>query len=399
MELPLCAPQFGVYLLGIVLILLVCGILLVSDWNRGSTAKHQIPRVALFKFQSQPSMDEGVGGITEGLKARGFVPGQTIQMQEFNAQNDFATANSIGRAIADGGYDLAITVTTPCLQALASANRAGKVMQVFGLVTDPFIAGVGLNRDRPLEHPRHLVGIGTFDPVRNALLDAKKCYPALCRVGTVWNPAEACSQACMQVARSTCKEIGVELLEAQAENSSAVGVAASSLLARGVEAIFIGGDNTVEIAMNVIVKLANEGRIPVITTVPGHADEGALIGLGADFVEVGRAEGQLAADMLSGRDPATVPIIDLAPNKLALNLSVLPRLQPKWVVPPDILEFAALIIDEKGQRTEKVRKPPAPNPRPFRLRSEGGHGAGFRRGDFSAAGAFLRSFTHPCFVI
>jgi ABC-type uncharacterized transport system substrate-binding protein len=37
-------------------------------------------------------MDEGVGGIIEGLKARGFVPGQTIQMQEFNAQNDFATA-------------------------------------------------------------------------------------------------------------------------------------------------------------------------------------------------------------------------------------------------------------------------------------------------------------------
>jgi ABC-type uncharacterized transport system substrate-binding protein len=78
--------------LGIVLILLVCGILLVSDWNRGNTAKRKIPRVALFKFQSQPSMDEGVGGIIEGLKARGFVPGQTIQMQEFNAQNDFATA-------------------------------------------------------------------------------------------------------------------------------------------------------------------------------------------------------------------------------------------------------------------------------------------------------------------
>ncbi len=344
--------------LGVVLILLVSGILLVSDWNRGNMGKHKMPRVALFKFQSQPLIDEGIGGIIEGLKAQGFIQGQTIWIKEFNAQNDFATANSIGRVIAEGGYDLAITVTTPCLQALASANRTGKVTHVFGLVTDPFTAGVGLNRDRPLEHPRHLVGIGTFDPVRNALLDAKRSYPALRRVGTVWNPAEACSQACMQVARSTCKEIGVELLEAQAENSTAVGEAASSLLARGVEAIFIGGDNTVEIAMNVIVKLANEGRIPVITTVPGHADEGALIGLGADYVEVGRAEGRLAADMLSGRDPATVPIINLSPNKLALNLSVLPRLQAKWVVPPDMLEFAAIVIDEKGQRTVKLSKPP-----------------------------------------
>ena len=78
--------------LGIVLILLVCGILLVSDWNRRSTAKHKIPRVAVLQFSSRPLLDEGVAGIIEGLKARGFVPGQTIQMQEFNAQNDFATA-------------------------------------------------------------------------------------------------------------------------------------------------------------------------------------------------------------------------------------------------------------------------------------------------------------------
>ncbi|MGC9998453.1 MAG: ABC transporter substrate-binding protein, partial [Terriglobia bacterium] len=229
---------------------------------------------------------------------------------------------------------------------------------VFGLVTDPFASGVGLNRDRPLEHPRYMVGIGTFQPVRDALLYAKKSYPALRRVGTVWNPAEACSEACMRVARSTCKEIGVELLEAQAESSTAVGEATSSLLARGVEAIFIGGDNTVEMAMNTIVKLANDGRIPVIGCAPGHADAGALIGLGADYVEVGRVEGELAAELLSGRDPATVPIVNLTPNKLALNLSVLRRLQAKWEIPPDVLESAAIVIDEKGQRTEKTRTSP-----------------------------------------
>jgi hypothetical protein len=116
-------------------------------------------------------------------------------------------------------------------------------------------------------------------------------------------------------------------------------------------------------ALNVIVKLANEGGIPVIACPPVHAEQGALIGLGADYVEVGHAEGQLAADMLSGHDPATVPIINLTPNKLALNLSMLPRLQEKWMFPPEILESAAIVINEKGQRTEKARKPPA-SPQP-----------------------------------
>jgi ABC-type uncharacterized transport system substrate-binding protein len=344
---------------GIGLIILVSGVLLVSDLKRGNTAKHKIPRVAIFQFSSRPLLDEGVAGVIEGLKARGYIRGQTILIEEFNSQNDLPTANSIARAIEDGGYDLAITVSTPCLQAMASANRAGKVTHVFGLVTDPFISGVGLNRDKPLGHPRYMVGIGTFQPVRDALLYAKRSCPALRRIGTVWNPAETCSEACMRVARSTCKEMGVELLEAQAESSTAVGEATSSLLARGVEAIFIGGDNTVEMAMSTIVKVASEGRIPVIGCAPGHVDVGALVGLGADYVEVGRAEGDLAADLLSGRDPAAVPVVNLTPNKLALNLSVLSRLQMKWEIPPDLLASAAIVIDEKGQRTEKARKSPA----------------------------------------
>jgi hypothetical protein len=42
---------------------------------------------------------------------------------------------------------------------------------------------------------------------------------------------------------------------------------------------------------------------------------------------------------------------------------VLPRLQAKWVIPADVLESAAIVIDEKGQRREKVRKPSA-SPQP-----------------------------------
>lgn len=343
--------------LGLGLILAVSGILLVSDWNGNRAGKHKIPRVAIFQFANRQVIDDGVTGTLEGLKERGFVDGRTIQIERFNAQNDLSTTNSIAQAIEDGGYDLAITVSTPCLQAMASANRAGKVVHVFGLVTDPFVCGVGLNRKRPLDHPKYMAGNGTFQPVRNALLDAKRCYPPLRRVGTVWNPAEKGSEACMGVARATSKEIGVELLEAQAESTTAVGEATRSLLARGVDAIFIGGDNTVELAMATIAKIATEARVPVIGCAPGHADSGALIGLGADYIEVGRAEGHLAADLLSGRDPATVPVVNITPNKLGLNLSVLSHLQARWVVPPDLLESAAIVINEQGKRTEKGPKP------------------------------------------
>jgi ABC-type uncharacterized transport system substrate-binding protein len=341
--------------LGIALICLVSAILLVSDWNRRSAPKQKLPRVALFQFASRPLLDEGSAGVIEGLKNRGFVPGQTIRIERFNSENDLPTANSISRAIVDGGYDLAITVSTPCLQTMAAANKAGKVVHVFGLVTDPFASGVGLDRQHPDVHPRHLVGIGTFQPVRDALIYAKKSFPALRRLGTVWNPAEACSEACMRVARKTCKELGIELLEAQADSSTAVGESTSSVVARGVEAIFIGGDNTVEMSIKSVIKVAHEGRIPVIGCAPGHADIGALIGLGADYFEVGRTEGELAGDVLAGKDPATVRIGDVMPQKLGLNLSVLSRLRDHWVVPQEVVAAAAVRIEPDGRRWEKPK--------------------------------------------
>jgi ABC-type uncharacterized transport system substrate-binding protein len=336
--------------LGISLIILASGILLFFDASHRHSPKSKIPRIAVFQFASNQLLDDGVAGILDGLKERGYAEGGTIQIDRFNAQNDLPTANGISRQIVEGGYDLALTVSTPCLQSLAAVNRAGKVAHVFGLVTDPFAAGVGLNRERPAEHPRHLVGNGTFQPVRDALLDARRCYPALRRIGSVWNAGEASSEACMRVARATCKELGIELMEVQVENSTAVGEAASSLVARGAEAIFVGGDNTVEVSIQSVVKAGNQGRIPVIACAPGDVKVGVLLGLGADYREVGRVEGRLAAEILSGHDPASIPIGTVMPEKLGLNLSVLPSLAAKWQIPTDLQESAAIIVDANGKR-------------------------------------------------
>jgi ABC-type uncharacterized transport system substrate-binding protein len=130
-------------------------------------------------------------------------------------------------------------------------------------------------------------------------------------------------------------------------------------VARGAEALFVGGDNTVEVSIQSVVKAGEQGHIPVISCTPQDVKGGVLMGLGADYVEVGRVEGRLAAEVLSGHDPASVPIGTVMPKKLALNLSVLARLAPRWQIPPELLESAAITIDENGQRRDKSPTPAA----------------------------------------
>jgi ABC-type uncharacterized transport system substrate-binding protein len=317
-----------------------------------------VPRVAILQFAASPIMDESVSGALASFNNAGLVDGKNIEIKRFNAQNDIPTAAGISRTIVDEGYDVAITFSTPCLQTLATVNQEGRINHIFGTVTDPFIAGVGISRDDPLDHPAHLAGIGTFQPVVEAIRLAKKIYPDLQLLGTVWNPAEACSEACIRMARAACEKENIKLLETNVDSSSAVREATQSLISRGAEALWIGGDNTVLLAIDVMAKEGLKSGIPVFTNLPSDAEKGALFGLGADYVEVGRLTGDLAVDVLNGRSPSTVEIENVVPWKLALNLSVIKHLRDPWMAGKEVIDSAAIVIDERGNRQEKSDKRP-----------------------------------------
>ena len=125
-------------------------------------------------------LDDGVRGMIDGLAEKGWRKGDTLYLRPFNAENDGTTANSIAQEIVNGGgYDMVLTSSTPSLQVVATANRAGRVMQVFTLVADPFSAGVGLVRDNPAEHPKKLVGLGIRVPIDEVIRTARKLNPNL----------------------------------------------------------------------------------------------------------------------------------------------------------------------------------------------------------------------------
>ena len=339
--------------LGLSLIALIASLLLISDRNQRIRTPGRTPRVAILQYASDPVLDDGIDGMIEALAAQGFVEGRSVAIRRYNAQGDGGNLNAIAREMANGRYDLLLTVTTPVLQAVANANREGRTPHVFGLVTDPFAAGVGLDRGQPLAHPAHLVGIGSFEPVASNLRFAKGLFPALKVVGVVWNPAEANSQACMVKARAICRDLGVELLEANADNSAGVLEASDSLVARGAQALWVAGDNTANIALEAIISSGRKGRIPVFTTNVGSAARGALFDLGPDYRQVGRLVGDIAAAVLHGSDTRTIPIRDVVPERVMINPLMLKNLRDPWVVSAETLAQAQLIVDATGIRRNK----------------------------------------------
>lgn len=228
---------------GLGLIAMLSLLLLLQD--RMNRSSHPITRIAILKFSSRQTLDETVQGYVDGLAARGFVAGKNIEIVHFNAENDLPTANTIASEIVGSRFDMVLTASTPALQVMANANKNGAVTHLFGTVTDPFISGVGLQREHPEIRPPHLAGIGTFQPVEKAFVVARAMNPRLKKVGVTWCRSETCSEACVNIARTVCDSLGIELLESVVDQSSGVLEATQALVSRGAEAIWVGGDNVV----------------------------------------------------------------------------------------------------------------------------------------------------------
>jgi ABC-type uncharacterized transport system substrate-binding protein len=342
--------------LAVTLILAASLLLLASDWRQrtgGKTAQQKYPAIAVMQITSTPLLDAHVAGVLDRLEAEGMVAPERQNLRLYNPQGDFPTANTIAREIVNSKAEMVITASTLALQTFSKANVTAKKPHVFGGVTDPYGAGVGITGKEPHQHPPYMAGIGTFQPVRRAFTLLHEMNPAIKRVGVVWNAGEQCSEACMLEARPTCRELGIELIEAAVGNTSEVSEAARSLIARGVEAIWIGGDTIATASSGLLISLARQAGIPVFTNDPADADSGALFGLGADYFTVGQYTADVAVAILRGKSPADFPIENVIPEQLKLNREVLTSLGGKFTVTPLLQK----VLDAQSAAAKEPRTP------------------------------------------
>jgi putative ABC transport system substrate-binding protein len=218
-------------------------------------------------------------------------------------------------------------------------------------VADPFSAGIGLDRADPMKHPKHMVGQSTFLPVDEAFRLMKESLPGLTNVGTAWNPAETNSRAFVMAAREVCRKLGITLLEANVDNTSGVVQAVQSVIARGAQAFWIPGDNVMMSTIPTTLDTLRRARIPAFSISPGKPDRGTFLDVGLDFVQVGRLAGALAANVLRGTAPATIPIRDVlddVPKKIVINTLVLKGLKEPWRVSEEARRMATIFVDDTG---------------------------------------------------
>lgn len=310
----------------------------IIDGNQssGAVTQQSVKRLALFLFSDNLLLMESRKGIMEEFERDDMLKKLNVTVDLKNAQNEFYMAQSIAQDIVRQDYDYIVTVSTPALQVMANTNK--KIPHIFGTVTDPYRMGVA---NTSKDHLPNITGVATFQPVASTIRVMRDIFPQAKSIGIIWNPAEACSEACTYKARAAAEKYGFILLETTVSSTGEIMDALKSLLNKKPDLFLTSGDNTVIMALNTIAEILRENRIPYFTNTPSDIDKGAFMGVGADYVEVGRATAKLALRVIRGENPKDIPISDYVPEKRSINLNLAREYGIK--IPQKVLEEVSYI--------------------------------------------------------
>ena len=323
--------------LALVLVLVVAGVAAGCGSSSGGTTSSASPsadtskayKIGISQIVTHPALDATVKGFKDALAAAGYT-NVTYDLQ--NAEGDMATTASIAQKFAGDNLDLVLGVATPTAQALAKAITDKPVL--FTAVTDP--VGAGLVQD-PNAPSGNVTGVSDMQPVKPILDLVKTFRPDAKAVGMVYNAGESNSVFLVKQAEKDAAAMGLTIVKAPAGTSAEVQAAAQSLVGRA-DAIMVIGDNTAVSALESIIKVAEQNKMPLVAGDPDSVKRGAVAAYGFDYYDLGKQTGAMAAKVLSGTPIADIPV-EFAKN-LQLSVNEKAAAAQGVTIPQDLIDKA-----------------------------------------------------------
>jgi len=322
-------------LVGICLVLVLA--LTLPMMSGCAPAEEKVYKIGITQIVTHPALDLAREGFIEQMAEEGFIEGVNVEYDYLNPEGDMTTAASIAQTFVAEKVDMIFTISTPSTQTCANATEGTDIPVVFGALTDPVAAGVVESWERP---GGNVTGISDWADVGQQLKLGMDIYPAK-RLGTVYNAGEVNSVVQIDELKKVASDLGIEeIVEATAATTADVYAAAMSLVGR-VDAIWEPSDNTVASAIDVVVKVCEENKIPLFGSDISMAKAGAISGLGLDYHLNGIEAGKVAARILRGENPAEIPVGKMPMTIVYLSPAAAERMGV--TIPPEVLATATEI--------------------------------------------------------
>ena len=285
----------------IAIILTLALVLSMSACGAAEKSDSAAYKVAIVQQLDHSSLDEIRTAINAELTRLAAEKGITVEIKEYNGQNDTTMLNQISTDAVADKVDMIIPIATLAAVSAVTATEGTDIPVVYAAISDPESAG--------------LTGIPTVTGVSDALntpfiLDMMlAAQPDVKTVGLLYSNSEVNSQTPIAEAKAYLDSKGIAYLEKTGNTAGEVVEAAASLVGR-VDAVFTPTDNAVMAAEASVAELLNADGIPHYTGADSFVTSGAFATCGVNYTELGTKAGSMAFDILLGGAIGDFQIMD-----------------------------------------------------------------------------------------
>lgn len=293
-----------------------------SSKSGKSDDKSKTYKVGIVQYVDDASLNQIQKAVQSELDKKGKELGVKFDYKDytFNGQADQSTLNQIMTELVSDGVDLIIPIATPTALIAQSATEDNQIPVVFSAVTDPVSAGLVASMDKPGANITGTSDAIDTNAIMKLILNANSKTKKL---GLLYDKSQDSSKQAIADAKKFCEDNGIEIVEKTGTTNDELSLAADALVAAKVDAVFTPTDNTVMTAELAIYEKFANAKIPHYTGADSFALNGAFVGYGVNYKELGTETADMAADILvNGAKPGETAVKTLDNGITTVNTEI-----------------------------------------------------------------------------
>lgn len=284
----------------------LAAVMTMSMMACGETKQKADYKVGICNYVDDASLNQIVENIQNRLNELASQGGVTIQIVYDNCNADSNVMNQIISNFIADNVDLMVGIATPVAMSMQNATEENKIPVVFAAVSDPVACGVVDTLEKP---GANITGTSDYldtNAIMNLIFAAN---PDAKKIGLLYDLGQDSSTTAIADAKAYLDAKGVSYVEKTGTKVDEIQTAAAELIASGVDAIFTPSDNTVmQAELSIYAELA-KAKIPHYTGADSFALNGAFLGYGVDYANLGVETADMIYDILvNGKNAGEVAV-------------------------------------------------------------------------------------------
>lgn len=280
----------------------------------------EVYKIGICNYVDDASLNQIVNSIKSRLSELEEEFGVSFKVEYDNCNADAAVMEQIISNFIADGVDLMIGVATPVAMRMQALTEDNGIPVVFSAVSDPVGAGLVESMDAPGANITGTSDALNTEAIMNLIFAAD---PDIAKVGLLYDVGQDSSTAAIAGAKKFLESKGVKIIEHTGATTDEIILAAQAMTADSVEAVFTPTDNSIMTAELAIYEILADAGIPHYAGADSFALNGAFVGYGVDYANLGRETANMVAEILiNGAEPASTAVMTFDNGTATVNTEI-----------------------------------------------------------------------------